>query len=177
MSSIFPDSAFGGVVTRNAAGLAVALPAGAINVRVPPAAFKFTGGLPTAYDLTCTTRWSPPMMNAIVSEMVALAEAMTPTGTWNSSNLNNLAAAFAAWAAANAPNAADVGTTLTDNPATSALTYTNEVGAVTTARRVSADAGNLVTPGTDGGAFLNSSSIAGINVTDAFGTVIGKLIP
>ncbi|WP_409416229.1 hypothetical protein [Flavobacterium sp. PS2] len=50
-------------------------------------------------------------------------------------------------------------TTESQNLTTGAITYTNEAGTAVTSQVVSADAGNIVTVGTDGGAFVNNAVI------------------
>ncbi len=48
-------------------------------------------------------------------------------------------------------------TTLVQNTTTGVITYTNEAGTTSTAKIISADAGNTITVGTDGGALLKSN--------------------
>ncbi|KAF2343159.1 hypothetical protein, partial [Flavobacterium tistrianum] len=46
-------------------------------------------------------------------------------------------------------------TAQSQNPATGDISYTNEAGKVSTSKVISADAGNLITAGTDGGSFVD----------------------
>lgn len=98
MSSIFPSIGNGGQVVRTAAGAAV--PAtGVSNAYVPPNTFTMSAA-ETLYGSDCSVcRVDLGMLNALASEELALAVAMTPTGTWDLGRVNNLAIAFAAYAA------------------------------------------------------------------------------
>lgn len=62
-------------------------------------------------------------------------------------------------------------TTLTPVPATSVVTYVNEAGTSVSFRRVSADAGNLVAIGTDGGAYWNGVTVTAASWNDATNTL------
>lgn len=98
MTGIFPDTAKGGVVVRTVGG-APTSPPNVVNAYVPAAPFVMDGA-ETALPSSCAARFSPEQMNAFASEILALAEAMNPTGTWALGSVNNLAANFAAFTAA-----------------------------------------------------------------------------
>jgi len=86
---IFPDRTLGSVVVRS-----LPAPAGVTNAYVPPGTFTLSSPI-TFYGSDCTIiRFDPQQLNAFESEMVALAVAMFPTGTWNSGSVTNLANAF-----------------------------------------------------------------------------------
>ncbi|KAF2343049.1 hypothetical protein, partial [Flavobacterium tistrianum] len=51
-------------------------------------------------------------------------------------------------------------TAQSQNPATGDIAYTNEAGKVSTSKVISADAGNLITAGTDGGSFVDHAAVA-----------------
>ena len=95
MASIFADGAHGGVVTRDNSGTPTS-PEGVLDAYVPGADFSFVNGQPTGIPI-CNARWSARQLNAIVSEMIALAERWAPEGEWDLHALNNLATAFDAW--------------------------------------------------------------------------------
>ena len=101
MSGIFPDAMFGGVIIRNTIGVGTN-PPGVVNAYVPPSTFVSTCQI-TALPSDCVGRFAPQQMNAIQSELLALAVALNPSGTWNCGSVNNLAAGFAAWSNTPAP--------------------------------------------------------------------------
>lgn len=88
----FPDPALGGVVVT-------VLPTdGVTNAYIPPEGFTVSCPL-TYYDGNCNTnRYDPQQMNAFEAEMLALAVAMFPTGTWNCGSVTNMANAFTNYA-------------------------------------------------------------------------------
>jgi hypothetical protein len=94
---IFPDpTTAGGVVYRKQDGTAT--PKTEVeNAYAPAPAFHATCDL-TGLPSDCTARVEPRQVNAIVSELVSLAECLNPTGAWNCESLQNLCAAFAHWA-------------------------------------------------------------------------------
>jgi hypothetical protein len=99
-ASIFPDPATSGsVVYRDAAGNPT-LPANVQNAYPPLPAFISTCDL-TALPSDCDARIEPKQINAIVSEMVSLAECFDADGPWNCDSLNNLCSAFNVWVLAN----------------------------------------------------------------------------
>jgi hypothetical protein len=96
--SILPDTVTaGGEVYRDAAGLPTN-PPDVTNAYSPAPAFT-SSCLLTALPNTCDARIEPQQINAIVSEMLSLAECMNPTGVWDCTSLRNLCVAFTAWAA------------------------------------------------------------------------------
>jgi len=114
MTGIFPNIAAGGVEIRTAAG-APTNPPGVENAYAPLAQF-ITTCIPTALPSDCEARIEPRQINAIVSELVALAECMDPNGPWNCASLNNLCAAFSTWAILHMIHVGDVPpTVLTKN--------------------------------------------------------------
>lgn len=104
MAGIFPSSASGGVTIRDAAGAPVAAP-GVANAYVPPAEFLTPGcaltALPAPPD--CSAKFDPSQINALVSELLALAVALDPDGPWTCASVQNVANAFAAWRDGTAP--------------------------------------------------------------------------
>ncbi|SHH56778.1 tail fiber domain-containing protein [Flavobacterium defluvii] len=61
-----------------------------------------------------------------------------------------------------AGNSVDIQETITthsQNPATGDITYTNEAGTVSSSKVISANAGNLIAVGTDGGSFIDKAAI------------------
>jgi hypothetical protein len=98
MTSILPSLETGGaVVYRDADGQATH-PADVTNAYAPPATFISTCEL-TALPTTCDARIEPGQINAIVSELIALAECFDPDGPWNCESVTNLCAAFTFWTA------------------------------------------------------------------------------
>jgi hypothetical protein len=97
MSSIYPDKVTAaGVVIRNLDGT----PTGATNVQnayVPASGFVANCEL-TALPNDCTARIEAKQINAIVSELTALAQCFDPNGPWDCNSLTNLCAAFSTWA-------------------------------------------------------------------------------
>lgn len=98
MAGIFPDLSSGGVVIRNADGDCLT-PAEVINAFCPPETFGSSCEI-TALPSTCDARLTPAQINAIVSELLCLAVAFNPTGSWDCDSLCNLSAAFSAFVAA-----------------------------------------------------------------------------
>jgi hypothetical protein len=99
MPGIMPDQMAGGVVVRNGAG-APTNPPNVVYAFVPPPAFVMTCPQ-TALPSDCTARVTPGQVNALQSEILALAATMNPTGTWNCNSATNLATMFSDWADAN----------------------------------------------------------------------------
>ncbi|MBO4228386.1 hypothetical protein [Bradyrhizobium neotropicale] len=91
--SIFPDSTTaGGLVVRDEAGNATN-PPNVPSAYVPAPAFV-SSCLITALP---AERIEAKQINAIVSELLALAEGFDPDGPWDCNVLTNLRAAFAEW--------------------------------------------------------------------------------
>lgn len=90
---IVPDPGYGGIAVDT-----IPAPVGVTNAYVPPGGFTvssqlyFYGGNPSA------NYYDPQQFNGIVSEMLSLAVALAPNGTWNTGNVTNLANAFTIWA-------------------------------------------------------------------------------
>ena len=97
MPGIFPDPVVGGVTVRDAEGVCLA-PVNVQNAYCPPVAFVSSCEI-TALPSDCSARITPAQINAIVSELLCLAETMDPNGPWNCNTLCNLATAFETWAA------------------------------------------------------------------------------
>lgn len=97
MTSIFPDGSNGGVAVRDASGNPI--PVNNVpNAYVPAAEFE------TSCDITylrndCYSRVAPGQMNAVVSELVCLAEYMGASSNdgWDCDSLCNLRTAFQTW--------------------------------------------------------------------------------
>lgn len=98
-TGIFPEDAAGGLPIRNPDGSPTNNP-DIQNAYVPAPGFVSTCTM-TALPSDCEARIEPRQINAIVSELVALAECMDPNGPWDCTKLNNLCAAFTVWVQAN----------------------------------------------------------------------------
>jgi len=99
MPGILPEiDTAGGVVYRDASGNPL-LPPEVYNAYSPSAAF-LSNCLLTALPENCDGRIEARQINAIVSEMLALAECFDPDGPWDCTKLTNLCTAFNAWVAA-----------------------------------------------------------------------------
>lgn len=99
MPGIFPEELAGGLVVRDEAGVALN-PPGVERAYSPPAAFVSSCPI-TGLPSDCDARIEPRQINAIVSELVALAECFDSTGPWDCSSLKNLCNTFTAWALVN----------------------------------------------------------------------------
>ncbi len=99
MPGIIPDQSSGALVVRNESGVCQN-PANVLNAYCPPADFVTTCTV-MALPSDCNARVTAGQINALVSEMLCLAVAMTPEGTWNCASTCNLSAAFQAWVGAN----------------------------------------------------------------------------
>lgn len=95
MPSILPDPATGAVVYRDIDGNPT-MPPDVQNAYSPAPAFVAECEL-TAIPSDCTARIEPKQINAIVSELLALAECFAPEGPWNCNSVTNLCAAFTIW--------------------------------------------------------------------------------
>lgn len=100
---IFPEDIAGGLVIRDGSGN----PTNPLNVQnaYTPAPAFVTSCLITALPSDCTARIEARQINAIVSELLSLAECLDPNGPWDCNSLQNLCNAFTAWAALNNPAA------------------------------------------------------------------------
>lgn len=97
-SSIFPtEDEAGGVVIRDESGCKV--PPNVNNAYCPAPGFQTTCDL-TALPRDCDARILPDQINAIVSELLSLAEFWSPTGEWDCHAQDNLVRLFTKWAEA-----------------------------------------------------------------------------
>lgn len=95
MRGVFPALGFGAVAIRDANGEPLAAPPE--GAYVPGPDFT-TSTIITALRTRCRqTELSPEQMNALVSELLALAEFMNPSGHWDAHDVRNLAAAWQMW--------------------------------------------------------------------------------
>jgi hypothetical protein len=101
MTSIFPDDPqAGGLPVRDGAGNP-AYPPEVENAYSPAPIFISTCPI-TALPSNCDARIEPKQINAIVSEILALAECWDANGPWDCAALANLCRAFQQWALDNA---------------------------------------------------------------------------
>jgi hypothetical protein len=100
-NSIFPDTGSGAVVIRDIDGNCLA-PPDVHNTYCPPDTYVMNCEV-AAIPSTCEARIEPRQINAIVSELLSLAECLDPDGPWDCNSVSNLCAAFEAWALANNP--------------------------------------------------------------------------
>jgi hypothetical protein len=95
MPSIFPETMAGGVFIRDASGNPL-YPQGVENAYAPAAGYISTCQF-TALPSDCTARWEPRQANAIVSEMLSLAECWDADGAWDCGTPHNLCTSFNSW--------------------------------------------------------------------------------
>jgi hypothetical protein len=101
MPGILPEITTGGaVVYRDAAGNPLNPPE-VHNAYSPTPIFTIAPCDATALPSNCDARIEAKQINAIVSELLALAECFQPNGLWDCNSLQNLCKAFTAWAAWN----------------------------------------------------------------------------
>ncbi len=160
MAGILPDEVNGGLVFRDIDGNC-AIPAGVQQVYCPPPTFDATCEM-RALPSDCNARISAAQINAIVSELMALAVAMNPDGSWTCNSLTNLAANFAAYVGA---NGISDGITIDGNGTDTTPFTVNLSGLVgeicgdlpaksdLASCLLSSDFGNGLAPGSDGGIF------------------------
>jgi hypothetical protein len=108
MASIMPDASAGGVVVRDAAGVDTAAAATAPSVYTPDAAFVSCPQ--TAFPAASCALSTPQQMNAISSELLGLAEALSPVGPWDCARSDNLKVLFDAYRSATGTGAPATGT-------------------------------------------------------------------
>lgn len=187
MTAILPDAVNGGVIVRDANGAATN-PPNVSNAYIPPSAFITTCQL-TALPNDCTARITPAQINALVSELLCLAATLSATGVWNCASTCNLSSMFQAWVAlhmrADGTTIQGAGTQadpykIIPQGAVAAICADGPAADALAACVRSADAGNGIAIGTDGGLF--AASITGAPVvapatqdnpatpTDHFGT-------
>lgn len=95
MGSILPTIGSGGAVVRDGDGNDVTPPS-VQNAYVPAEELEASCDV-TALPSDCTTRVAPAQVNAIVSELLALFWAITPSAVFNCASVTNLATALTAW--------------------------------------------------------------------------------
>jgi hypothetical protein len=166
MPGIVPDVSAGGLPVSSAT---------VTNAVVPAAPFTVSCtalGLPN----TCDGRILPKQINAIVSEMMALAACFTPAGSWACSNLNNMCTAFTSWATGTGPGTLQA-------QALSAIGFKNCAGVAHAANatipsctEMTAAIGTAVSPAVIAGTAANNTANF-IRVNDAFGVLQGYLFP
>lgn len=98
MTGIFPEAVAGGLVIRNPDGTPTN-PPGVQSAYVPAPGYVSDCDL-TALPSDCTARIEAKQINAIVSELLALAECFDPDGPWQCTAPNNLCMSFTTWQAA-----------------------------------------------------------------------------
>ena len=192
MPSIMPDVSSGGVIVRSSAGVAVTPPgASTPNVYRPAADFVMTCPQTATPSNTCAPPPSAGQMNAIEGELLALAEALQPLGPWDCNVVGNLAALFSGWRDGTGAGTLNQiildaigGVASPDKYVTGLQSYNATTNILTLALSdgstanidmttliadalddvvaVSADAGNLVAAGTDGGALVTPASVASV---------------
>ena len=97
MPGILPDlETAGAVVYRTIDGIATH-PPDVVNAYPPAPPFHATCDL-TALPTNCDARIEPKQINAIVSELLSLAECWDPFGTWDCDQSEPWCAAFPPWA-------------------------------------------------------------------------------
>ena len=95
MPGVFPEVENGAVIVRGLDGVCTGT-LEAPNAYCPPATFTSTCAI-TALSEDCVSRIKPSQINALVSEILCLANMLTPEGSWDCASNCNLAAAFEAW--------------------------------------------------------------------------------
>lgn len=96
MPSIIPPASAGGVVVRDAAGNCHSPPS-VPNAYCPGPNFNSTCEINYLPE-DCTARITVAQINAFQSELLCLAEAFRPQGTWDCDSLCNLGEMFTNWA-------------------------------------------------------------------------------
>ena len=172
MTGILPNGSNGALVYQTQAGVCVP-PPNVTNTYCVPNGFTLGCDL-TALPNDCTAVIHPSQINAIVSELIALAAAVNPTGVWNCGSNGNLAANISAVlensGVANGieikgtgtigdPYYIDVVPLITKICSSAKSTLVNCI--------ISTDANNDIIVGTDGGAYLNSLSGSTVSVAPA----------
>lgn len=95
MPSIFPSTTGGGIAVTDSNGDVIPSVFGTIvSGYVPPDTFTMTCPVTFYGGAACDMRFQPFLINAMASELLALAAAMNPNGTWNCGLVTNLATAF-----------------------------------------------------------------------------------
>jgi hypothetical protein len=101
MAGIIPEAVNGGVIIREQAGDCIdPTPDNVMFGYCPPPGFTVNCDV-LALPSDCTARISAAQINALVSELMCLAVAMAPTGSWDCDGVCNLSANFETWVANN----------------------------------------------------------------------------
>lgn len=162
-TGIFPEDIAGGLIYRDSSGNPTN-PPNVQNAYPPAPAFLSTCEL-TALPADCTARIEPRQINAIVSELVSLAECMDPDGTWDCNSLQNLCVAFTAYVNAILP-AVYIGDTPPPNPTVNQLWWESDSGTLF----LSYNDGNTIqwvaTSGTPDKVVMDNISIVGAGTTE-----------
>src|SRR6478735_5068776 len=95
MSGIFPETVAGGLPIRNPDGSPTNNP-DVHNAYVPAPGYVSDCEL-TALPTDCTARIEARQINAIVSELLSLAECLDADGPWQCYSPNNLCTSFNVW--------------------------------------------------------------------------------
>jgi hypothetical protein len=93
---ILPDPVTGGAVVYRDVNGQPTFPDEVQNAYSPPPTFLSSCEL-TALPADCDGRFEAKQANAIVSEMLSLAECWDPNGPWDCNSLNNLCTTFNVW--------------------------------------------------------------------------------
>lgn len=157
--SIFPSAPDGAIIIRTLDGTCLD-PFEATNAYCPPAEFTTSCAI-TALPDDCTGVISPAQINAIVSEMLCLAVALTPDGNWDCSSNCNLSDAFTTWyadAETHVDGVTIVGSGSLADPlrvspggTVAAICADDAAHDALALCLVSSDAGNIIDIGSDGG--------------------------
>lgn len=168
MSGILPDGSNGGMIVRDAGGVATN-PPGVANAHIPESVFV-SSCLLTALPGDCTGRITPAQINAIVSEILCFAEKLQPNGPWDCDSLCNLASLFEAWVASkfNSDGETITGDGSVENPytlqpvgAVAAVCASSEASNNLALCLISSDAGNTIEQGSDGKLFSTAAVASG----------------
>lgn len=158
MPGILPEGSSGAQVIRDGT---VCTPQPLVNnAYCPPAGYAANCDI-TALPMSCDAVITPAQINAIVSELMALAVCFDPNGPWDCNSVTNLCAHFNAWVAAQ--NAQGDGVTITANAPYALIPFgaVNAICASAPARAalmqciLSNDADNSIVLGADGGLFFS----------------------
>jgi len=174
MTAILPDAVNGGVIVRDASGVATN-PPNVSNAYIPPSTFITTCQL-TALPNDCTARITPAQINALVSELLFFAATLSATCVWNCAATCNLCSMFQAWVALHmrADSTTIQGSGTQADPykiipqgAVAAICSDGPAADALAACVRSADAGNGIGIGTDGGLFATSVPTAAVAAAPA----------
>lgn len=97
MAGIFPTLINNGYQVRAIDGTPSVVPGNVINAYVPP--MEFQTSCPITYlPEECFSRIAPSQINAVVSELLCLAQTWDPLGLWDCGSNCNLSTLFTHWA-------------------------------------------------------------------------------